>query len=216
MFSRFVLQSTAPELSAAFEVELNEISELNPNFNAAPGDLLPVILMGSARQVRLTSGIWTSVTESRHAFETSDLEKNATLQKAILRKRCIIPLNGYYEWKRLSETINIPFYLRILNRPILGIAGVYAQISDPDGTEILQFTPFQTRANELIEPLTAKMPAILEPSQWATWIDPMISDVARITDLIRPADTYNMASYRISGDVNDRTRNDANLLKPVM
>lgn len=216
MFSRYVLHATTHDIATAFNVELNEISTFNPNYNAAPGDRLPIVLMGNARQIQLTTGMWTSVDENRHAFETRDLEKNETLRKQVLRKRCIIPISGYYEWKRLSGTLSIPFYLRLLNRPLLGIAGVYARKTDDSGEEYLQFTAFQTRSNELVEPLSEQMPAILEPDQWHTWIDPLVADVDRITSMIHSADTMNMASYRISNAVDNPNRNDAALLTPVL
>jgi putative SOS response-associated peptidase YedK len=121
-------------------------------------------------------------------------------------------MNGYYEWKKVTEAIQIPFYFRMLNRELFGVAGLYEM--DEKGT--FSFVPIETRANEIVEPLSETMPAIISDELVNRWLDPLTPNPDMLHDLLSPHRTIEMSSYRVTLKQSDTQSNTKNLIQPVV
>ncbi len=214
MLKRVTLFSTLNELSDYFEVTHIEANAFEPNFNAGPDSSFPVIYAGHARERTISTAIWRKeVLPEGGDFESltlSQIDSVKDLQKRFQRKRCILPINGFYEWKALNATIKIPFYFRVLNEPILGIAAIYERSDEGK----MWITPICTKSNELTEPLSETMPAILDEEDFGRWLDPLQPNLDGIKNLIHPKETIHMASFRVSLDVNNPDKNSPSLIIP--
>jgi putative SOS response-associated peptidase YedK len=218
MFSRYALHSNIDEIKDLFKAVAK--FEFPTSYNIGVGSEVPIVISGHARETTVVMATWDStfagVSAKTSAIDMKTINKSKELRKAFQRKRCIIPINGYYEWKKLSEKITIPFYLRMINTDILGVAGIYSTQTDPDGNTKFEFTVILVSANELVEPLNETMPALLPEGMFDQWLDPLQTDVELLEKALKPAPTSDMASFRISNKVDDVEANSPELIHPVM
>lgn len=221
MLTKFTLHAEFPEIQNHFGAKLNKSGEYSPSYNVCHGDTLPIIVAGHAMQTTIMDATWADTPIPAAGIDgpvvsTKSLEKNPLLKKAFQRKRCIVPATGFFEWKKLSGNINLPFYFRDLNSPLIGFAGIYNIASDENGEEIVFFSIFEVEANELVEPLSDVMPAILDESLFGKWLDPLNSNTDSIISLLKKAPTTSMASFRVGNDINGNEANGKSLIQPVL
>jgi putative SOS response-associated peptidase YedK len=125
-------------------------------------------------------------------------------------------MNGFFEWKVLSDSLKLPFYFRTLQRDMFGVAGLYSMLEDEGGKRHYACTTLEVSSNELLEPLSATMPAILDDSDIEQWLNPLQSDVAVVEKLLKPCKTNSMASFRVDNTVNSTEAEGDELIKPVV
>lgn len=224
MFQRYAIYSDLNAIAQEFEIK--KISEtfqgegnLIPNYNAGVGDVLPIIIAGQNREHTLLEAVWNPeafhVATGSTSITTETIQKDSMLLKLFQRKRCLIPMNGYFEWKELGQTLQIPFYLRVLNRHLIAVAGLYLE-PEQTGREHFVFIPIQVESNEIVQPLSDVMPAILEESHFNKWLDPLTSNGNLLAGAIKPHNTLHMASYRVKLQSADRESNSGDLIQPIV
>ncbi len=202
---RFVLQTTAEELESYFGVSTDSDALLEPNFNAAPGYLVPAIYSVHGG-LRIESCLWNP-NQSRLDITEFLLSPKAA---SILRNQsCIIPINGFYMWKNNVEDA-LPFYVRIHSQKLLGIPGIFTNSDNHRKT----FTVLTRNANVLLKPLDETMPCILENEQFHDWLFNKADDVAN-TGFIGNELITNMTVYRVPSLVNQLSNNSQELIQPI-
>ncbi len=226
MCRRYALYSGKKEIEEHFGAETREHAEdsYQPRYNVAPGEIMPVVLMSKTREKGVGALQWGLIpreapddSAARELFNapSEELPKKAEFKKPFQRKRCIIPANGFFEWKQL-DSVSLPFYIRLLNRELFGIAGLFDKWESPDGEVRYTYTIVTTPANALVQPLHTRMPAILQPEDYDFWLDPMNSDPEELNELLQPYPTEEMATYRVTNKVNSEESQGEELILPVM
>jgi putative SOS response-associated peptidase YedK len=115
------------------------------------------------------------------------LAENSAFRPSLLRWRCVIPADGFYEWRR-DGNIRKPFLIHTASDQPLAFAGLWAPWRDPStGSWLLSASVVTTIANEVVGRLHNRMPAILTGDEWPLWLDPTIKDVELLRDLLHPA-----------------------------
>ena len=98
-----------------------------------------------------------------------------TFRDALRRRRCIVPADAFFEWTGTGRARQ-PHLIRRADRRPLAFAGLWATWrGSADGEPLRTFTIITTRANEAIAPLHNRMPVVLGPDDWATWLDPEVA-----------------------------------------
>lgn len=216
MFKRYVLFSNPDSFSKGFDVVQSDTIKGLPNYNVVPGSSMPIIVSGLSRDHHLVNAKWDgslfNLTSNQTSLTSVSIRKSPVLLKAFQRKRCIIPMNGYYDWKKITDSIQIPFYFRILNSDVFGVAGIYE--TDQNGS--FCFIPIETRANEIVEPLSDTMPAVIADDFQNKWLDPLFPQPDQLHDLLTPHKTIDMSSYRVTLRESDVTSNSKELIQPVV
>jgi putative SOS response-associated peptidase YedK len=216
MFKRYAIYSDPDQLAALFQVNLNEMKVKDPNYNAGVGGVLPILVSGVNRERVLVSATWNpaafNVSDDSTSLTSALIQRSPDLSKIFQRKRCLIFMNGYFDWKKISDSVQIPFYFRILNSDVFGVAGLY----DKDGSGGYMFMPIETRANEIVEPLSESMPAILSKESIDVWLDPLYPSPDKLHDTLMPHNTIDMASYRVKLKDSDTSSNSKDLIQPVV
>jgi putative SOS response-associated peptidase YedK len=123
------------------------------------------------------------------------------------RRRCLIPADGFYEWKRTSAKSKQPYNIGLTDGGVFAFAGLWDRWKDPAGREILTCTILTTSANSLVQDVHSRMPVILRPEDYDLWLDPGVTDPAKVRDLLKPFDARLMRKYPVSSAVN-RVAND--------
>jgi putative SOS response-associated peptidase YedK len=123
---------------------------------------------------------------------------------ALQRRRCLIPANGFYEWRVDDRT---PFYIHRGNGELLAFAGLWEAWKQPDGEWLRTCTIVTTKAATRLEPLHPRMPIVLPSQAWDQWLDRNERrPAAAMALLARPA-SDDLVWHPVSNDVNN-VRND--------
>lgn len=217
MINRYTIYSPKAEIEKLFKIEFNQITENNPHYNAGPGGTFPIIIAGKNRERTLVKAIWSSdsfvISSAKTSILKEDFIKNVPLQKTFQRKRCLILMNGYFDWKKITENIQLAFYFRLLNTDLFVVAGLYESENE---LATLNFLPIETESNEIVEPLSTNMPAIIDFSDIDTWLDPLSNDTDELFEMIKPLKTSEMSSYRVALKREDRESNSKEVIQPLV
>ncbi len=127
-------------------------------------------------------------------------------REPLRRRRCLIPADGFYEWKRNGRQKQ-PYNIEMADDALFAFAGLWDWWKDREGRVIESCTILTTEANALLRDIHSRMPVILKPDDYARWLDPGVTDPARVTDLLKPFDARLMRCYPVSDRVN-RVEND--------
>lgn len=135
------------------------------------------------------------------------------------RKRCLVLADGFYEWQKVAGGSKQPWYFRLESAEPFAFAGLWARWKPKgegeEGEPIETCTILTTDANDLVEPVHHRMPVILEPDAYATWIDPTVDEREPLEALLRPFDPARMVAYPVSTRVNSPANDDPEVIDPI-
>jgi len=133
---------------------------------------------------------------------------------AFRRRRCLVPADGFYEWRRL-ERGKQPFYVRLRDERPFAFAGLWEHWEGPDETAIDSCTLLTTEPNDLIRPVHSRMPVILSPKDYDLWLDPGVQKAELLQPLLRPYPSEGMLAYPISTWVNKPKNDSPRCIEPL-
>ena len=222
MCGRYTLKTPIERLSEKFQ--FSKVIPLKPRYNIAPSQ--PVVAVrrlpdDSDRQLAMLR--WgfipgwvkdpTSGTQPINAKAETAAEK-PMFREAFKRRRCLVPADGFYEWKQEGGRKQ-PVYIRMKDEEPFAIAGLWENWEGQDGQTIESCTLLTTEPNDLLAPIHNRMPVILEPKDYELWLDPEIQQVDRLQPLLHPYPLEQMTAYPVSLHVNNPRNDDALCLEPV-
>jgi putative SOS response-associated peptidase YedK len=224
MCGRFVSASPPDELAQYFDAVLSE-SLLEPSYNVAPtNDVYAVLDDGGVRRVDAFHWglvpVWAKdpkVGSRMINARAETLASKGAFKPAYRRRRCLIPADGFYEWKRLGGKRKQPYYIHRTDGEPLAFAGLWEVWRGPDkqGDALRSCTIVTTQANETMAPLHDRMPVILPRSAWEAWLDPANDDIDTLGKLLVPAPPTLLTTYPVSTQVNSVRNKGAELLDRV-
>jgi putative SOS response-associated peptidase YedK len=122
-----------------------------------------------------------------------------------------VPASGFYEWRKQGR-VQQPYHISLLERRVMAMAGLWDRWEGEEGSPIESCTILTTDANELIAPLHDRMPVIISPENYDSWLDPSIRDPAALAPLLAPCPPDKLTAHPVSRRVNDPSVDDPNLL----
>jgi putative SOS response-associated peptidase YedK len=185
----------------------NEMA-INPHYNIAPSQNAPVVRVVEGRRI-LVSARWGLMPSWAKEEEKLPQPINAKAETAAIkpmfrqayrRSRILVPADCFYEWKVVAGKKQ-PFLIHMKDGSPFGMGGLLEHWGAP-GEEILTFTILTTRANALMKDIHERMPVIIPPEHYKTWLDPRLTEVSKIQTLIGPYPEQRMAAYPVSTRVN--------------
>jgi putative SOS response-associated peptidase YedK len=189
MCNRFTLHFS-PEVFAKI-FDLQELPEIEPRYNIAPSQNIATIRhIGDINRLDyLRWGLLPSwETDSSHTSVNARCETvqdKATFRHSLKYNRCIIPVSGFYEFVP-SNNHKQPYYVRLTNSGLMGFAGLWEQGEAKDGSMVETCCFLTTPANELVRPLNTRMPLILQPEDYALWLNRNMHDPQELQRLYQP------------------------------
>lgn len=199
MIDRYTLHSVAEEISERFGVQKEEAFE--PEYNAAPTKRLPVIV--NVAKEGLSFFYWgiiekwsnkRSISAKLINAHLDELLKKSTLKTALQSRRCIIPANGFYLWKTVGKKSKRPYYFKLPNQPLFGIAGLWEDYDDLDGKVLHTFKAITTDNKLGIPEFGNEMPAILNRDQEQEWLKPNVSTES-LLEMVKPLNSIGDFSF---------------------
>ena len=201
-----------------------------PRYNIAPTQPIPVVVAdrasaGEGRRFRLMRwGFLPGFVKDPKRFpliinaRAEAIADKPSFRPALMRRRCIVIADGFYEWRKEGGGRNSPqrpFLIRRISGEPMGFAGLYETWSDPAGGEIDTACIVTTRANALVDLLHDRMPAILEPENFSAWLDVEEVEAAKAAALLKPAPEEALELVEIGPAVNHYINDDPGVQAPV-
>jgi putative SOS response-associated peptidase YedK len=223
MCGRYTQQRPASELAEIFAAEpLAE--ELGPRYNVAPTDESYVVVQRDDRRA-ITAYRWgliphwaTDRKAGSRMFNAraETITASPAFRDAFHRKRCLVPVDSFYEWKR-EGSIRQPYrVVREDGRPLV-LAGLWAGWRDPaTETVIRTFTIVTSQPNTQVAELHDRMPVVIPEDAWARWLDPATPDPSQLLGLLQPDDALALRIHPVGRGVNDVRRDGPELIEPIV
>jgi putative SOS response-associated peptidase YedK len=237
MCGRFVSASTPEAIAEYFGAQPPAV-ELGASYNVAPTNDVYAVVMTPDGTKRVEAFRWGLVPVWAKDVKVGQKMINARAEtlltkpayKGVVRKhRCIVPMDGFYEWKTPSgpdapvgksgKPLKQPMYIHRLDGEPLGVAGLWSswrpKDAEPDTPWLHSLTIVTVAANETMQPVHDRMPAILGPAAWDRWLQPGEVDVAEVHGLLVPAPEGLLTMHPVSTDVNRVGEKGPGLIDPV-
>ncbi len=189
MCGRYWLKDNVEELAERYGVRT-----VNNKYNGGiggseifPSQTVPVVVNDGENKIRfLKWGFPRPVKKGLIINARSEtIQEKYMFKSQFLRQRCIIPANGFFEWKR-EGTRKIKYMLRLANSSIFSMAGIYGDFTDIEGESYTGFVIITTTPNRVTEKIHNRMPAILPGDKEKIWVDEELKDPRVLKDLLKP------------------------------
>lgn len=224
MCGRYSQHQSAEVIAQAFEVD--DVPALEPRYNIAPTQSVPIVLQSSVSKTRQfkmmhwglipkwakDSKIGTKLINAR----AETVAEKPSFKSAFRKRRCLVVADGFYEWQQQeNKKQKQPYYFRLNDGQPFAFAGLWEQWEDASGEVINSCTLLTTDANELMRPVHNRMPVILNPKDYEQWLDPEVKEPERLQPLLRPYSTQEMLAYPVSTAVNKPSNDNAECIKSI-
>lgn len=221
MCGRYVITSPPEAVKALFgHVD-------RPNFparhNIAPTQPVPIIRSGAGgREFVLVR--WGLVPSWMKEFPTQrplinarseTLFEKPSFKRAVLRRRCLFPANGYYEWQRAGKGAAKPYFIHQKNNDLFAMAGIWEHWQGADGSEIETAALITTQANETLASIHHRMPVILDLAAQKLWLDEPDVSAKEIQAELKSAPDDLFAAHPVSSRVNAVSNEGFDLVEPI-
>lgn len=212
MCGRYTITSAPEAIRALFRYP--EQPNFPPRYNVAPTQPIPIVrLVEGKRQFALVRwGLLPSWVKDPKSFKLlinargeSVVDKPA-FRAAMKRRRCLIPADGFYEWKSVGGRKQ-PYFVRLKSGAPMAFAGLWETWTGPNGEELETAAIVTTGANRTLKTIHERMPVILAPDAFDLWLNCAEVDATTASALITPAPDNLLEAYEVSTAVN-RTAND--------
>lgn len=218
MCGRFALKSPPAKLVERFG--LDECADFTPRYNIPPGTDIPVIRRSPEGKRVLHLLRWglvprwakdPSIGNKLSNARGESVAEKPSFRDAFRRRRCLIPADGFYEWKTEGK-VKQPYFFSLKSGEPLAMGGLWESWRRPDG-EILRTTCIITTGpNEVMEPIHDRMPVILRTEDWQAWLE---APVEAIQPLVCPYDADAMQAWPVDRRVSRTVDDDAGLIEPI-
>jgi putative SOS response-associated peptidase YedK len=199
-----------------------EMPNFPPRYNVAPTQPVPVVRMAEGRRefALLRWGLIPSWVKDPRTFSLlinaraeSVLDKPA-FRNAMRRRRCLLPADGFYEWKREGEAKR-PYFVRLKSRRPMAFAGLWETWAGPNGEEMETVAIVTTTASRAIAYIHERMPAIIASEAFDLWLDCARVDAQTALALVAPTRDGLIEAYEVSPAVNRVANDSAQLIEPL-
>jgi putative SOS response-associated peptidase YedK len=222
MCGRVVHKTPLGEIRVLFET-LNAVPNAAPTYNGAPTDNLPVVRLdrdGRRALDLLRWGLipyWAKDMSIGPRCINAMAETVATkpaFREPFQRRRCLVPIDLFYEWQK-TPSGKQPYAIGMADGSLMAFAGLWERWRDPAaGETVHSFSIITGPPNELCAPIHNRMPVILPPDTWSTWLGEREADAPELLALLRPYPTALMHAYPVSARVGNVRNNDPKLIEP--
>lgn len=218
MCGRFQLSVKGKHISERFNVEVFD-EKYSPSYNCAPSQNLAVITNEEPEKLNYFKWglipFWSKdpkiATKLINARAESISEK-ASFKTAFAKRRCLIPANGFYEWKRDGKD-KTPYRIFLRSEDIFAMAGIWEIWKDAEDKTLNTFSIITTAPNSLMKTIHNRMPVILNKNDEKAWL--FENDPSFLKTLLQPAESDIMNAYQISSKVNSPANNSPELIEEI-
>jgi putative SOS response-associated peptidase YedK len=214
MCGRFTLHTPEPLVRELFGIQNSGPLGLKPRYNIAPSQTVPIVRNAeSGREMVMTRwGLiphWSKEPKTKYSTINARIETVAekpTYRTPFKHQRCLIPADGFYEWK-VVDGRKVPHHIRMRDGGPFALAGLWDRW-EGNGEHLESCSIIVMPANGAMKPLHERMPAIIDPVDYDRWMDPNLTDKTEIMRCLDSAPSSALITYPISPWVNSPKHDD--------
>lgn len=231
MCGRYTLALPLSRIVDAFRVSQVTMEEWPPRYNIAPTQAAPAVVRDGEGERRLGLLRWglvpgwaddPSIGNRMINARAETAASKPAFRNAFRRRRCLVPADGFYEWRKpdSGKGAKTPFHIRRADGEPLAFAGLWERWrprtgeGEGGGEPLHTFTLLTTAASEWMKPLHHRMPVILEPEEWADWLDEEAEPEA-LESLVQAPRHPPLEAVEVSTRVNSPGNDDEGCVEPV-
>ncbi len=145
------------------------------------------------------------------------LPEKPAFRNALRRRRCLIPADGFYEWRKEPDGTKTPMYIQMKSGEPFAFAGLWEEWHDQSGagSQVRSCTVITTTPNELMAPLHDRMPVIVPESRQRDWLDPRERSAEELADILAPYPAEEMTAHPVSKTVNNARNEVPQCIEPM-
>ncbi len=208
MCGRFTITAKAEEFQQ--RLELGEMpDDWQPRYNVAPSQPIPVVTDADQRHVQwMQWGLvpfWAknpAIGGKMINARAETVAEKPAFRQSFLRRRCLILADGFYEWMKTGgrKAPSIPYYFHEKNHAPFTFSGLWDQWEDQDGKKLQSCTIITCPANEIVGPIHARMPVILDDAKRWDWLTS--NNLEELQSMLGPIGNSYLSAYPVSRSVN--------------
>ena len=227
MCGRFSI-TTAPEaLRGMFDYE--NFPNLEPRYNVSPTQMIAIIRKIDSGRKELVMVRWGLIPawakDAAYAARMINARAETIMEKpsfreAFSKRRCLIPADGFYEW-RIQSNLKQPYRIGMEDGSVFAFAALWEKwkakqsgYGFEEGEEIETVSIITTHANKKLKNIHHRMPVILHPEDFDTWLTPA-NDTIKCQKLLQPFPSEPMAFYRVAQTVNNPRNDNPKCIEPI-
>ena len=191
-------------------------------FNICPSASIPGLIEHQGEKVMgdfqwgLIAPWVTDVSKSKPMINArlETIHEKPTFRDAFAKRRCLILIDGFYEWNREGKT-KIPYYFHMPDREPFAFAGLYEVRPTDTGGKLSTCTIITTEADELMTPIHHRMPVILDESSWSDWLEPGVKQADDLRSILSHTQNAALHHHEVNPLVNSPANDSEDLIKPA-
>ena len=217
MCGRYSLSKSKIELEERFQSEM--LVDFSPRYNIAPTQLVPVITSQSPKGFSFFYwGITPEFGKNKPVAlklinaKSETVHQKVSFKNSFKQRRCLIPADGFYEWKRLGKKTKIPYRFTLKEGDLFSFAGIWEEYESLNGEIQHTFLILTSSPNKLVSQVHDRMPVILTREMEKKWLDKYSSE-EDLLEMLKPYSEDSMLSYTVSPSVNSVQNDYPSLIK---
>lgn len=225
MCGRYSLAVTAEELVEVFDVPALGAHALElPRWNVAPTQLAPALILGrdGRRLGPLRWGLvpfWADDPRIGHRLinaRSESAHQTPAFREAFRSRRCLLPADGFYEWKRGpgGRGPRTPYWIHPPEGGLVTFAGLWERWRPPEGEPLHTFTILTTGAGGWLKAIHDRVPVIVAPEDRDRWMDPD-TPAEQARELLGPPGDDLLIAREVSTRVNKPEHDDPGCVEPM-
>jgi putative SOS response-associated peptidase YedK len=221
MCGRISLSSTPTALAEEFGIQELPL-DYEPRYNIAPSQPILAIVADARGEPRAGFFRWglvpfwakdPSIGNRMINARAETVAEKPAFRNALARRRCLVPVDGFYEWQK-RETGKVPMRIRLASHRPFALAGLWEEWQPKDGPGLHSCTILTTGGSEFMRPIHDRMPVILPREARWRWLDPR-TPAADLHALLAPYAADDLEAYEVSTLVNNPANDVAECLQPA-
>ncbi len=207
--ARFFLDQV-PELEARYNISPGqEIAAVIPNHLSA-GSILRMFKWGLELPWEKSPKVGPKLVNAR----SETVNDKTAFRDAFAQRRCLIPVDGFYEWNKRPNGSQPFFFSRKDKRPF-ALAGLWERYEYPGGHILESCTILTCAANKLMRPIHRRMPVVLPEADWQFWLSIDSKNAHHLNEIMKPDSTDFLQAWPVSRNANNTANDDPELLKQI-
>lgn len=218
MCGRYTL-ATSANFKKRFGI-FGDIPKIGVSYNISPSTYNPVIIRNSPNRIVMMKWGFIPQWSKDNKFTLINIRKETLLEKPYFQKilmsaRCLIPADGFYEWKKVNlegYDERIPYYIQLANHATFSFAGLYSILSDAEGKSIYTYAIITCPPNNAMKTIHNRMPVIIDAENEETWLEQETENVDKLSKLLIPFENT-LRLYPVGKKVNNPVNDGPYLIK---
>ncbi|MFA9478244.1 SOS response-associated peptidase [Phycisphaerales bacterium AB-hyl4] len=220
MCGRYTLHTSPQRIAELFDAQLAVgLADFVPRYNIAPTTPAPVVRMADVGRVieLMRWGLiphWSREPSTKFATfnaRSEDAAEKASYRGPMRYRRCLVPVDGFYEWRKRDRGPKQPYLFRMADDQPFALAGLWDVWQD----ELQSFSVLTTKANTLMATIHDRMPVIVDPADHARWLDPGLQDPDAVADVLKPFPSELMLATPVTTYVSNARNEGPRCIEPV-